>query len=253
MPRLGKDISAVWIATHPRTGSMWTTNVVREIVRVEGMQVVPPEAFKLDDKTLAYGQAHIAENRAGIAVLKVHKPVPVLPRSAGIVTRRDVRDAMMSYMRFMRLPFERGVRWANAVLRAGPNVLYPGEPRLVVDYVAISQDPVRVVREIAAFLGAELAVGRSEEISAKLSKTAVKQLVDAAHQAVVDKVRAGEKVDANRVVVLSQKNWRAYDPSTGFQSGHVSDYRDGDWQTLLTEEQKAVINRLIESAGHALV
>ena len=232
---------------------MWTTNVVREIVRIEGKSVRPAEALREDGTTIRYGARHIAENRTGIAVLKVHRPVPILPNSAGIVTRRDVRDAMMSYMRFMKLPFEHGVRWAASVLRFGPEAMYPGEPRLIVDYVEIVQSPTGVVQQIATFLGSEQAVARSAEISAKLSKAAVKELVDTTHQSVVAKVKAGEKVDPGQVVVFGPKNWRAYDRNTGFQSGHVSDYREGDWQTLLSPEQQAQINRLIETAGRSLI
>lgn len=232
---------------------MWTTNVVREIVRIEGETVVPTEAPRADEERVRYGVRHIAENCAGIAVLKVHRPVPVLPRAAGIVTRRDVRDAMMSYMRFMRLPFEYALRWAGSVLRDGPEALYPGQHRLIVDYTAITQNPADVVRQISGFLGAELAAARSDEISAKLSKSAVKQLVEHTHQSVVDKVKAGEKVDPSQVVILSKNNWRAYDPKTGFQSGHVSDYRDGDWQKLLTKEQQAQIDELIKVAGRSQV
>jgi hypothetical protein len=38
---------------------------------------------------------------------------------------------------------------------------------------------------------------------------------------------------------------RIWDPITGFQSGHVSDYRPGDWRLLLTGDEKKRLDQTI--------
>jgi hypothetical protein len=43
---------------------------------------------------------------------------------------------------------------------------------------------------------------------------------------------------------------RAFDTSTGFQSGHVSNYQDGAWQSILTAEQKSRLDKIIEQSKH---
>jgi hypothetical protein len=49
------------------------------------------------------------------------------------------------------------------------------------------------------------------------------------------------------VVVLGRDNVRAFDPETGFQSGHVSNYQEGDWKRILTTEQKSRLEELIST------
>lgn len=229
---------------------MWTTNIVREISRAEGYE--PRPSARLDEEpTVAYGVRHVQEQRPGIAVLKTHRNVPVLPRSAGIVTRRDIRDMVVSYMRFMGIPFASTLRFADVCLSRSPEVLYPGTPRLVLHHSEITGSPVEATRRLSTFLGVALTDEQIAAISAKFTKSAVKQRIDAADQAVRAKIDAGENIPASRLVVVSPKNWRVYDTATGFQTGHVSDYRDGDWRQILTPEQQDTLSALIDRHGRA--
>src|SRR5665213_2698512 len=61
MAKLGDDIGAIWIATNARTGSMWTTNVAREIVRAKGFEPFPETRSVRERETLAYGVRHVPE------------------------------------------------------------------------------------------------------------------------------------------------------------------------------------------------
>lgn len=233
---------------------MWTTNIVREIVRAEGFEPLPADRSVVDREIVAYGTQHVLENRPGVAVLKTHIGVPVLPRSVGIVTQRDVRDAFMSFMRFMRLPFgEALARYPQAALARPPERLYPGEPRLLLAYSAIVDTPDLAVAKIAEFLGAGQGLARSAEIAAKFSKAEVRTRIRAAEAEVRAEVQAGKKIGGQRLVVVSPTNFRVRDLETDFQSGHVSNYREGDWQRLLTPEQQAQLNALVAAAGHSLV
>lgn len=254
MAKLGDDIGAVWIATNARTGSMWTTNVAREIVRAEGFAPLPETRSVREPETLAYGERHVVEGRPGVAVLKVHRRVPPLPRSIGLITQRDVRDAFMSFMRFMQLSFSEALaRYPAAALAHSPERLFEGDRRYLVQYTMIRDHPAEAVHLIAGFMGAERATSRSEDIAAMFTKSAVKRRVDAAEIDLRTRGNPGDAIEDGRLIVLTPTNWRARDKETGFQSGHVSDYHDGDWRWLLSAEQQSGLNALIEAAGHSMV
>ena len=61
--------------------------------------------------------------------------------------------------------------------------------------------------------------------------------------------QSGQPINPEDVVRVSKNRARAYDHETGFQTGHVSDYRDGDWQQILTDEQKARLDAAIAAAS----
>jgi hypothetical protein len=53
---------------------------------------------------------------------------------------------------------------------------------------------------------------------------------------------AGAPADIGRQVGNPNGGTRLFDPLTGFQGGHVSDYRDGDWRRLLPADALRVID-----------
>ncbi len=254
MHLLGEDIRAIWIATNHRTGSMWATNVVAAIVRAEGHPVVPERQGEADERARTImGLEHLRGNAKGVAVIKTHDPVPLLPSSVGVITRRDVRDATVSWMRFMRRSFARSVSFARNALARTPEKLFAGEHRILLDHELIAENPVEAVRYLARQLGAATAEQAAAEIAAQFSKAVVSKIAAEADARVMGRLAAGGKVLRNELVVLETDNWRARDLETSFQTGHVSDYRTGDWKHILTATQQDVLNELIEAAGHSMV
>ena len=241
------DISAIWVASNARTGSMWTTNIVRDLLRREGIEPLG-HTVGGEEAIVAYGVEHLTQNKPGVVVLKTHKPVPDMPRSVGIVTRRDIRDATVSYMRFMRAPFDKALRFAERSLSRQPVDLFPGT-RLVLDYTTINERPVDAVNEIAGFLGCS---ADAEAIAANYTRSAVAARIDAADDYVHAAASKGKPIERGRLVMAGPNNYRAADPETGFQTGHVSDYREGDWQRILSPEQQKQISALIDRAGHSM-
>lgn len=55
----------------------------------------------------------------------------------------------------------------------------------------------------------------------------------------IQRKRDGGSIAAAEEVVLGPQNVRAFDTETGFQSGHLLPYREGDWKRLLGTEQKS--------------
>jgi len=252
MPAPDQNIRVVWIASLPRTGSMWTTNVVRDLVRHTGATLLPPTVLKSDSDGVQYGRQHLATDAPGIAVLKVHVvPRVDSPSARCIVTQRDLRDIVVSMMRFQHLGFDDVLQAIPAYVQASDaDYFYPAGPtRLVQQYPRMLADPIGTIRTIADFLGLEADDASIAAIATKLSKDNVRQRITEVEQALVARSQSGQPINPEDVVRVSKNRARAYDHETGFQTGHVSDYRDGDWRQILSNEQKARLDAAIASAG----
>ena len=239
-----EDIRAIWIASAPRTGSMWTFNVVRDLVRLTGRPVLPEIVPHDDAEMEQLGHAGIAAND-GTYVLKVHTRLPVnLPHSFYVVTHRQIRDSIVSFMRFTHADFEAGLRFAAGAIRLEQHFAgFPTGRALQIAYRDIVGQPEAVVRALAKALAVELGDGDAESIVARYAKDKVQARLVAREQELRQQIGAGQAVDV-----------RAFDMTTGFQSGHVSAYREGDWRTILTREQQAAIAALIADArSHGFV
>lgn len=252
--RLGTDIKAVWIASPPRCGSMWVFNVAREIVRAAGLEVLPaavPQTNEAMIAAAAEGMRDPAPDR--VRVVKVHAHVHAdIPSSRFILPRRDVRDAMVSFMRFMNCDFEAGLEFVrNAMAFERRYDGFPPERTLFVNYTDIVSHPVAVVRTVAAFLETPVAPEKAVAIACSLDKESVARTIRRTEEDLVRRSRDGSAISADEVVVLGPQDVRAFDTATGFQSGHVSDYREGDWKHLLTAQQRARLAALIAASEGA--
>lgn len=250
--KLGTDIRTVWIASTPRCGSMWAFNVTREIARAVGLQALPAAVPQSTEAMIAAANEGVADPAPErVRVVKVHAAVrPDMPHSRFILPRRDVRDAMISYMRFMRCGFEDGLEFVRSALATERHYSrFPRDRALVVDYADVVARPAAVVDAIAQFLHAPLAPDARDAIVAGFDKESVAGTIRRTEQDLMRRSRDGGKVSADEVVVLGPDRVRAFDTATGFQSGHVSDYREGDWRRLLNAEQQSRLQALCSAAA----
>lgn len=242
-----REVKAIWVASVPRTGSMWTFNIARELVRAAGETLVPEVVPRDDEKMIEIGSAHIETQSEGLAVLKVHVRLhPDVPRSRFIVPQRDVRDALMSFMRFTHADFERGLEFVRgAVLIDRHYRHFPREKLLLLDYTRIVGTPLAVAAEIAVFMGLKVDSAQLEKIVATYDKASVRKRIAAREAEIIDRRDAGLSVSEDDWVPSNDGALRAFDPATGFQSGHVSDYVEGGWREILTEAQKRAVEALM--------
>jgi hypothetical protein len=252
--KLGTDIKAIWIASSPRCGSMWVFNVTREIARAAGLEVLPAAVPQTNEAMVAAateGMRDTAPDR--VRVVKVHSNVrPDIPNSRFILPRRDLRDAMVSFMRFMNRDFETGLEFVrNAMASERHYNGFPPERTLFVNYTDIVARPASVARTIAAFLEAPMAPDMANAIAGSLDKQSVARAIRRTEEDLVRRSRDGSAISADEVVVLGPQDVRAFDVATGFQSGHVSDYQEGDWKHLLTAQQRARLAALIAAADQS--
>jgi hypothetical protein len=246
---IGEDFRAVWVASVPRTGSMWTFNVARDLVRLT-RQLALPELVPHDDAEMEkIGRAGIAADD-GVYVLKVHTRIAAdLPHSLYLVTHRSIRDSLVSFMRFTHADFEAGLRFVAGAIRLEQHFSnFPAERSLQIGYRDIVETPEVVVTAIAGRLAIAIEAGQAADIAARYAKDKVQARLVERERALREQIGAGEPVDVRDFVPMADRSLRAFDTTTGFQSGHVSSYREGDWQAILTDVQKAAVDNLIADA-----
>ena len=239
------ETKLVWITSMPRSGSMWAFNVARALLQAAGREVHPAQVPKDDSQMMRCAREGLADaDPRRIWVLKVHDRIPPdFERSRFVVTRRDLRDALVSYMRFLRCDFPRAFEMIAAAPefydtydRAGP------ERVLQLDYGQIVGAPAAAAARIADFLAPSVEESARDRIVERFSKANVQRLVRSTEQSLEHRHRAGEEISRDEIVLAVDGSVRAFDRATGFQSGHVSDYRDGDWRHLLSPAQQSLIH-----------
>ncbi len=227
----------VWVASLPRTGSMWTFNVVRAVLSAHGLNPVPEHTPKLEEDNRRQAdkivQAAVAQERG---VIKTHEAIPddLLSHSCFVVTHRDPRDSLMSYMRFQDCTFEAALEVFSTFHGIEEYFLrLPADRTAHVRYDMMVNSPAKVVGSLADFLGLPVAAETAQAIADQFSKSKIRGIISDAEQ---------QATTEENTVNLSGGSRRARDVRTGFQTSHVSDYRDGDWRHILSPAQQAELN-----------
>lgn len=232
---------AVWVAGMPRSGSMWTFNVARELARRGGFRVLPDHVLACDQEWAAYANREVPANPdpRTVFVLKMHACLHSVPPNNLVITNiRDIRDALVSFMRFMHVDFERAL--AVSKLHAGVADHYlklPEEKRMVVRYDEVTTAPAATVARIADRLGLGVDDSTAEDIAAAFSKTKVRTLTESRDRLYRDAMEEGRPLPGNDLLHRADGIPATIDWSTGFQTDHVSDYQEGAWRQLLSGEQ----------------
>jgi len=247
--KLGKEIKVIWVVSAPRCGSMWVFNVTRQIVRAAEFEVLPSLVTQSDEAMLAAARDGGCDPATGrVRVLKLHGTCPDFPYVRFIVPRRDIRDSVVSFMRFMRCDFETAVNEC-AVPAITINRYYDAVSparKLIIDYGDIIVRPAQTAHMIARFLQAPVPWQTTDDIARDFSKEKVAHLLEQKEEDLNRRNREGRPIAQDELVVLGPGNVRVFDIETGFQSGHVSDYQEGSWETILTTDQKSRLEKLIE-------
>jgi hypothetical protein len=177
-------------------------------------------------------------------VLKVHKLLRKdIPRSKIITTHRDPRDVLVSYKEFMKASFDASLECARSVkIFTETYKDYDSNYLLLVAYNDIEAHPVELILQIAEFLEVELSEIDARNIALKYSRNKVKGLIEKSDKSLAKKLAKNKPVDHRDIVYFSASNYRAFDRKTGFQTGHVSQRKTGDWKNVLSEVEQQLLN-----------
>jgi hypothetical protein len=237
----------LWIAGMARSGSTWVFNVARLLMQRHGVRVkpdaiIPNEADYLRIANEVTQQPPSASDPVWLFKTHLRLSGP-LPGARLICTYRDPRDAMVSFQRFMRCDFERAMGAAIDMVETSDHYRrITHVPKLELEYRDITGEPEASALRIARHVGIEASPAEIAGLCRALSKPAVQELINQTDAEVRSLIETNEAVPRDRFVINSDGTARAMDPVTGFQTGHVSDYRDGDWAEILTPLQAQLVN-----------
>ncbi len=237
----------IFIAGMSRAGSMWTYNVTRRLLKASGYNPLP-ETIPADDQAAIRDTVKTDPGPKGVFCFKTHRVIqPISPQMKIICPYRDVRDAMYSYMKFMKCPFDRALLAAQGMMENTDYYLQNRAKNIFpLRYDEILNNPVKTICNVAAFINLTVPDTVINEIADTLSKEKMEKYLKG-----LDKLKANEEgklrpnAEASRFLTLPRLDgsYRVYDNSTGFQSNHITTGKDGEWKIHLKPEQQ---NKLME-------
>ena len=240
------NLNTIWISSPPRTGSMWVFNITREIYKYLGFNVkpisIPQNEIEMFD--IYKNQALNEKNREIKYILKVHTILkPNLLKSKIITTLRDPRDLCISFKEFMKSDFNSSFRAAKTV-KSFSNIYkkFKDDYLLTIKYENIEKNSTDQILNIAKFLNKELNIKQAEQISEKFSKNKVLDIINKNNELMNDKLKKNLEIDEKKVVIISKENIRSFDTSTGFQTGHISARKCGDWRNYFSKNEIKILN-----------
>jgi len=236
----------IWVSTAPRTGSMWLFNVTREIFRIVGRQVEPEIVPQSDAEMfqLASQRAFTSQDPTKVWVLKVHNILkPNLPRSKILTTHRDLRDVLVSFKEFMNTSFDNSLGCARGLVQYTETYKdYAPDYLMLVAYNDIETRPIELTLEIAKFLDVQISEINAKKIALKYSRKKVKSIIEKSNKSLTKNITNKKPIDSHDIVRLSDSNYRAFDRMTGFQTGHVSRRKTGDWKNVLSDSEQQLLD-----------
>jgi len=241
----------VFIAGMPRAGSMWTYNVIRSCLAAAGKTVLPEEP-PVNERDAIMEAVSKPVSGDAVYCIKTHERLPLdLPNARYVCNYRDVRDAMVSYMRFMGCDVDFGlktVQWmmdlTDYYFSAAP------ERRVTISYDAIgASGGVRLIESLCRFLGLNIPKKTIKQIAQKYAKSRIRNLVKTLNRVELD--NSGAPVQSGQAGQITAApgthgDFRVYHKATGFQARHITATKNAEWKQLLAEADQ---RRLMELTG----
>jgi len=219
---------------------MWLFNVTREIYRSMGRKIEPDIVPQTNEEIFQAARIALTSQDPGkVWVLKIHNLLkPNLPNSKIISIHRDPRDVLISYKEFMNCNFDDALHCARDVVRyTKAYESYNSNYLLSIAYNDIVDYPKELILRVASFLKVTISEDNAKEIAFKFSREQVKSIIKNSETVINNKIASNKSCD-EREVILTDTNWRAVDPNTGFQSRHISQYQTGDWKNILSKSEQ---------------
>ena len=246
--------NTVWVTGTPRTGSMWTTNVIREIYSTKQFTLHPQEQLQDDSDWLnLFKDRAIADTNANSKyVLKIHTLLnPHLPKSKFVVNTRNPYDICASFFDFMKCDLDCAIEVASkhqAVMEHYKSL--KSGLLFIVKYEDLELDAINLILALSEFVECKISIDTARRISSKYSKRSIKKLIERTESEIQRKISEKKHVHNKMVVGRADGSFRSFDLNTGFQSGHISMRNSGEWKNTFSQSQiTTVINALDDIAA----
>lgn len=239
----------IFVTGMARSASMWTYNISRELIRSSGKTPLPENMQ--NDEALRINQAfktHLKDDE--YYIIKTHNILEHgLPGVKIIFTYRDVRDAMLSYMRFMHCGFNQGIKAMIAHMETTDYYFENHNNNITrLRYDDIISTPTKVVTEIGDFINCSVSKEKAQVIANQYSKENVKEIINNFEKiAITPKSNINDLKKHFEVSRNIYGNLRLIDKKTRFQTNHITSKKEGEWRDIFSDEQKKEVMRLTRS------
>lgn len=241
----------VFVAGMSRAGSMWTYNVARAIFESEGWSVLPREISEAEGAFIKSALTS-EEKENEVVCIKTHlllkNPLPTKHEVKIICNIRDVRDACLSYIRFMHGDYQEAKRVMIGMMDTADYYFSAFQNNLLsVRFEDLTHAPMDVLENISAFLNIDLSESKKKEILQKFDKSNIQDKLRDMSKIEVDanaKVKDAEQRLKFDAIKNLDGTYRVMDKVTGFQSGHITSVADGEWKTYFDKNQTDQLNSL---------
>lgn len=230
---------------------MWTYNVVRELCKCSKMTVIPKEIPKDESALIANAlQSSVIDDQ--VYCIKTHfklrKPLPTRHSVKIICNMRDVRDACLSYKRFMHADFGTCIHAMKEMMEATDYYIqtFP-EDLLTVRFDELTDRKQDTIGKISDFLGLQVSEKQKAGIWSRYEKSSVRKRLDNLADIKVDregKIKGAKYKEKYDAVRNRDGTYRVFDKTTSFQTNHITSERDREWEEYFNKEQVAQITDL---------
>ena len=239
-----KTFNSVWVATVPRTGSMWTTNVIKEIFKCKNFLVFPDKQLVSDLDWLNFYKTDVlfSQNNLNRFVLKIHEKLTKIPPRSKLVTNlRNPYDVCASYYEFMKCSLNESIKLAQSLRIFVNHYKSLSDNVFTIKYEEIETQPKELIKKLAIFCEVLLSEVEINQICKKYEKKEIKKLIDKNDSLIASNQTLNN--DSFKVLKLKDGNLRSFDLKTGFQTGHISSRNTGEWKKIFSNQE---IDEIIE-------
>lgn len=237
--------NTTWIAGTPRTGSMLTFNITREIFQTNGRNIKPLQVPKSDQEMFwcFFSEANYDANPSNQYVFKVHSILKTdLPNSKYVVNIRNPFDICASFYQFMKCDINHAIQVAKAHSSVIKHYQDCADNQIIfIRFEDLEKNLASEIEKIASFLDINLDINLANKISSKFSKSSVSKLIDKTTKNLEKKISLNQLIKDENIVKISADYYRAFDVNTGFQTGHISNRNSGEWYKLFNQKEISII------------
>ena len=190
------NTSRIVIASTPRTGSMWTFNITREIIKKLNYIVVPKLIPQNDSEMCKIHLDHLnVKEKNIISVIKIHSILKKIyyENSKIIFNLRDPRDALVSFLRFMKFSYnlKEKIEYISDSIKKTEYIRnnVKKDDYLEIFYNNIISRQKDTVKQICNFLNIEIKLEQINQIVEKYSKSNVIKSIKKKKKLVTKKIK----------------------------------------------------------------
>ena len=243
-----QNFNSFWVATLPRTGSMWTINILREIFTISKFNVFPKIQLKSDQEFLdLYKNNAINDtNFLNKYVLKIHTRLSTFPPKSKIITNiRNPYDICASFYEFMKSDLDKAIECGFRLSVFINHYRNISKDVFEIRYEEIENEPEKLIKKLVILCDLNLSDNQIKKILKKYSKENISKLIKSNDDQVKLDILDKKNIDNRRVIVDDKNHYRYFDLKTGFQTNHISSRKSGQWRAAFTDNQiKKIIDKL---------